>query len=108
MTMSERVEEQFDIKPDRLIGDTAYGTAPMLAWMVDEKDIEPHVPVWDKTERTNDNLSISDFQWNEEAQECTRLDHDPSDRALLSQASSITFSLGISGVHALAAEANRP
>ena len=46
--------------------------------------------------------------WNEEAQECTRLDHDPSDRALLSQASSITFSLGISGVHALAAEANRP
>jgi hypothetical protein len=26
----------------------------MLAWMVDEKDIEPHVPVWDKTERKND------------------------------------------------------
>ncbi len=33
------------------IGDTAYGTAPMLAWMVEKKDIEPHVPVWDKTER---------------------------------------------------------
>ena len=44
-TMIERVEEQFDIKPDRLIGDTAYGTAPMLAWMVNEKDIEPRVPV---------------------------------------------------------------
>ena len=29
--MIERVDEQFDIKPDRLIGDTAYGTAPMLA-----------------------------------------------------------------------------
>ena len=68
-TMIERVEEQFDIKPDRLIGDTAYGIAPMLAWMVDEKDIEPHVPVWDKTERKNENLSISDFQWSEEAQE---------------------------------------
>ena len=26
-----------------------YGTAPMLAWMVEEKDIEPHVPVWDKS-----------------------------------------------------------
>ncbi len=36
-TMIERVEEQFDIKPDRLIGDTAYVTAPMLAWMVNEK-----------------------------------------------------------------------
>jgi hypothetical protein len=30
-TMIDRVEELFDIKPDRLIGDTAYGTAPMLA-----------------------------------------------------------------------------
>ena len=68
-TMIERVEEHFDIKPDRLIDDTAYGTAPMLAWMVDEKDIEPHVPVWDKTERKNESLSISDFQWSEEAQE---------------------------------------
>ena len=38
-TMIERVEEKFDIKPDRLIGDTAYGTGPMLAWMVNEKDI---------------------------------------------------------------------
>ncbi len=60
-TMIERVEKQFDIKPDRLIGDTAYGTAPMLAWMVNEKDIEPHVPVWDKTGRKNESLSISDF-----------------------------------------------
>ncbi|CAI9000432.1 transposase [Pseudomonas sp. IT-P218] len=68
-TMIERVEEHFDIKPDRLIGDTAYGTAPMLAWMVDEKEIEPHVPVWDKTERKNESISISDFQWREEAQE---------------------------------------
>ena len=67
-TMIERVEEQFDIKPDRLIGDTAYGTAPMLAWMVNEKDIEPHVPVWDKTERKNGSLAISNFQRDEDAQ----------------------------------------
>lgn len=40
-TMVERVEAQFDLTPERLIGDTAYGTAPMLAWMVEEKDIEP-------------------------------------------------------------------
>ncbi|MNL31414.1 hypothetical protein D3C87_1532010 [compost metagenome] len=48
-TMVDRVEERFDIIPDRLIGDTAYGTAPMLAWMVQDKGIEPHVPVWDRT-----------------------------------------------------------
>jgi hypothetical protein len=43
--MVDRIEERFDLKPERLIGDTAYGTAPMLAWMVDEKGIEPHMPV---------------------------------------------------------------
>ncbi len=68
-TMIDRVEAQFDIKPERLIGDTAYGTAPMLAWMVEEKDIEPHVPVWDKTERKNDSFSSKDFHWNEEAEQ---------------------------------------
>ncbi len=36
-TMVERVEARFDLTPERLIGDTAYGTAPMLAWMVEEK-----------------------------------------------------------------------
>ena len=60
-TMIDRVEVQFDIKPERLIGDTAYGTAPMLAWMVEKNDIEPHVPVWDKTERKNDSFSSNDF-----------------------------------------------
>lgn len=48
-TMINRVETQFDIKPDRLIGNTAYGTASMLAWMVEEKDIAPNVPVWGST-----------------------------------------------------------
>lgn len=68
-TMVERVEERFDLKPKRLIGDTAYGTAEMLGWMVDEKSIEPHVPVWDKAERKDGTLSRSDFQWNAEADE---------------------------------------
>ena len=67
--MIDRVEAQFDIKPERLIGDTAYGTAQMLAWVVEEKDIEPNVPVWDKTERKNDSFSSYDFHWNEEAEE---------------------------------------
>ncbi len=44
-TMIERVEVRFGIKPKRLIGDTAYGTAPMLDWIVEKKQIEPHTPV---------------------------------------------------------------
>ena len=68
-TMVDRVEERFDIKPTHLIGDTAYGTAEMLGWMVDEKAIEPHVPVWDKAERKDGSLGRSDFHWEAEADE---------------------------------------
>lgn len=68
-TMVDRVEEIFDLKPERIIADTAYGTAPMLGWMVEEKDIEPHVPVWDKTERKDGTFQREDFQWDEAADE---------------------------------------
>ncbi len=68
-TMVGHVEVQFDLTPERLIGDTAYGTVPVLAWMVEEKGIEPHVPVRDKTERKDDSLSSNDFHWNQEANE---------------------------------------
>ena len=68
-TMIDRVEQRFELKPKCLIGDTAYGTASMLNWLVDEKQIEPHVPVWDKTQRTDDTLSSSDFQWNDQRNE---------------------------------------
>lgn len=43
-TMIERTEERFDLKPERLVGDTAYGAAPMLNWLVEEQGIAPHVP----------------------------------------------------------------
>jgi IS5 family transposase len=36
---------------------------------VDASIIEPHVPVWNKTERKNDSFSSNDFHWNEEAEE---------------------------------------
>jgi hypothetical protein len=68
-SMIERVEARFELKPKRLIGDMAYGTAPMLAWMIEEKGIEPHVPVWDKTQRSDETFSSSDFRWNAKADE---------------------------------------
>lgn len=67
--MIERVEERLHLKPERLIGDMNYGTAEILGWMVDEKKIEPHVPVWDKTQRDDETLSSSDFEWDERANE---------------------------------------
>ena len=68
-TMIERVEEKFDIKPDRLVGDTNYGSAAILGWLVDEKKIAPHTCVADKSERNDGTLSRSDFQWDEQANE---------------------------------------
>jgi len=41
----------------------------MLGWLVEEKQIAPHVPVWDKSARNDGTLSISDFQWDEQANE---------------------------------------
>jgi Transposase DDE domain len=35
--MLDRVEATFDLKPDRLVGDTAYGSGPMLGRIVNEK-----------------------------------------------------------------------
>ena len=67
--MIDRVEQRFGMKPDRLVGDTAYGTAPMLGWMVQDKGIAPHVPVWDRSERKDGTLPSSAFVWNEQANE---------------------------------------
>jgi transposase len=63
--MIERVEREFGVKPKRLIGDTGYGAAPMLNWLVKNKQIEPHIPVWEKSIRDNGTFSRSDFQFDE-------------------------------------------
>lgn len=80
-TMIDRVEQRFGLTPDRLVGDTAYGTAPMLAWMVKDKGIAPHVPVWDRTERRDGTLSSSEFEWDEQAKKYLC----PQGHALLSE-----------------------
>jgi transposase len=63
-TMIERTEERFGIKPKRLAADTAYGTAPMLNWLVEEKGIAPHIPVIDKSQRDDGTFSRSDFRYD--------------------------------------------
>lgn len=65
-TVLDRVEEKFSIKPGRLFGDTNYGIAAMLGWLVDEKKIAPHVPVWDKSEQHDGTFSRSDFVFDSE------------------------------------------
>jgi hypothetical protein len=66
-TMVNRVEDRIGIKPKRLIGDTAYGTAAMLNWIVETKQIEPHAPVWQKYEGKDGFFGRVDFTWDAEA-----------------------------------------
>jgi len=63
-TMIERTEERFGLYPERLAGDTAYGSAEMLQWLVHERGIEPHVPVFDKSKRTDGSFSRDDFTYD--------------------------------------------
>jgi len=63
-TMIERTEDCFGMKPGQLAGDTVYGAAPMLAWLVKEKGIEPHIPVFDKSARKDGTLSRADFTFD--------------------------------------------
>ena len=68
-TMIDRVESLHEIKPNRLLGDTAYGAAENLGYLVDEKQIEPHIPIWDKRARQDGTFTVNDFQWDAEVEE---------------------------------------
>ena len=64
--MIERTKENFDLYPARLAGDSAYGSAEMLGWLVHEQGIEPHVPVFDKSARKDGTFSRDDFTYDHE------------------------------------------
>jgi transposase len=59
-TMVERVKRRFDLRPRRLVGDSVYGAVRLLKWLVD-REITPHVPVWDKSARHDGTFSRADF-----------------------------------------------
>jgi hypothetical protein len=58
--MVRRVEKRFDLRPERLAADTAYGTGRTLKSLV-ERGITPHIPVWDKSKETKGKFTKADF-----------------------------------------------
>jgi IS5 family transposase len=66
-TMIERAQDRFGLYPDRLAADSAYGSAEMLGWLVHEQGIEPHIPVFDKSERSDGTFERADFTYDREA-----------------------------------------
>jgi transposase len=65
-TMIDRVDRRFGLYPEKLAGDTAYGSAEMLDWLVEERGIEPHIPVFDKSHRSDGTFRRSDFTYDHE------------------------------------------
>jgi transposase len=65
-TMLDRTAERFGLKPGYLAADSAYGSAENLAWLVKQRGIAPHIPVFDKSNRTDGTLSRSDFVFDPE------------------------------------------
>jgi transposase len=63
-TMIERADARFELYPERLAGDSAYGSGEMLEWLVHERGIEPHVPVFDKSKRSDGSFSRDDFTYD--------------------------------------------
>jgi transposase len=66
-TMIDRVEERFGLYPEKLAADRAYGSAEMLGWLVHERGIEPHIPVFDKSARTDGTFERDDFTYDRES-----------------------------------------
>jgi transposase len=65
-TMISRTEDRFGLKPARLAADTAYGSGKNLNWLVNGKDIAPHIPVIDKSKRQDGTFSREDFRFDKE------------------------------------------
>lgn len=63
-TMIERVSERHGLRPGRIAADTAYGSAEMLDWLVNNRRIEPHIPVIDKSARDDGSFARSDFTYD--------------------------------------------
>jgi hypothetical protein len=56
-TMLDRTAERLDLTPSRLVADAGYGSADMVGWLVDERGIEPHVKLMDKSEPMDGSFS---------------------------------------------------
>jgi hypothetical protein len=62
--MIERAHDRFGLWPERLAADASYGDAPNLAWLVEDKGIAPHIPVFDKSARTDGTFERSAFTFD--------------------------------------------
>ncbi|HTI80940.1 MAG TPA: hypothetical protein VL614_10880 [Acetobacteraceae bacterium] len=62
-TMLQRVQERFQMTPERLAGDAAYGSGLMIRRLM-KRGIEPHIPLLDREHQTNGFFTRADFSFD--------------------------------------------
>ena len=62
--MIERTQERFGLWPGEACRRYRIGSAPNLAWLVEDRGIEPHIPVFDKSARKDDTFERSAFTFD--------------------------------------------
>jgi hypothetical protein len=65
--MIERTEDRLGLSPERIAADSAYGSAEMLGWLVNERAIEPRIPVFDKSARIDGTFSREAFAYDQQS-----------------------------------------
>jgi transposase len=61
--MVRRTHERLGVRPERLAADAAYGSAPLLRWLLDE-GLEPHIPVMERVGQTRGKLTRDAFTYD--------------------------------------------
>lgn len=61
--MVERTRGRFGMALTRLAADKAYGSAPLLAWLL-QRGIEPHIPVLERKDQTGGRLTRDAFAYD--------------------------------------------
>jgi hypothetical protein len=64
LIMIDRAQERFGIWPQRLAADTGYGDAANIAWLVHERGIEPHIPIFDHVGRRTGSFPRTEFRYD--------------------------------------------
>ncbi|ANI79222.1 hypothetical protein EP837_02828 [Sphingobium sp. EP60837] len=62
--MIDRTQERFGIWPQRLAADTGNGDAANIAWLVHERGIEPHIPIFDHAGRRTGSYHRTEFRYD--------------------------------------------
>lgn len=79
-TMLERTEQCFGLKPQWLAGDSAYGSAPMLNWLVEDKQITPRIQLVEASGRSNAGILVDTLHFDRSNSTLEELDRIPAER----------------------------